>query len=180
MEAAALSTSSAIHLGDLVHAEVEEGEACAALDAVHARQPALRHRQPLQLPHALQPNDLRYGLQMQRERLQVWVTSKDVHVAVGQAVHEELEVGDCARLLLVIRARDAAGAQVVEVDACSVVRAGSVVSRLTVRLPLRLLAPSSQGKRPQAAHAHAAARSRQYSAAQPGQPGRKASRGADV
>ena len=61
---------------------------------------------------------------MQRETLQVWVASEDVHVAVGQAVHEELEVGDCARLLLVIRARDAAGAQVVEVETCSTVRAG--------------------------------------------------------
>ena len=46
-----------------------------------------------------------------------------------------------------------------------------------MRLPSRLLAPSSQGRRPQAAHARAA-RWRQYFAAQPDQPGRKAGRGA--
>lgn len=46
-----------------------------------------------------------------------------------------------------------------------------------MRLPSHLLAPSSQGRRPQAAHARAA-RWRQYFAAQPDQPGRKAGRGA--
>jgi len=63
-EAAALSTSGVIHLCDLIHAQVEEGEARAALDAVKARQPALRHRQPLQMAHRLQRDDLRDRLQI--------------------------------------------------------------------------------------------------------------------
>ena len=144
------------HLGELVHADIEECEPPAALDADHGRQAALRHRQPLQLAHAVQPDDLRDDLHLQRERFQVRVAGQDAHVAVGQAVHEELEVCDCARLPLVLRARDAAGAQVVEVDACSVVVVWGRAAQcwLTVRFLSWLPAPSNQGRRPLALRAH--------------------------